>query len=510
MQLIAAKVGLTNYYVNQVIRQQQVDMSNQVVDRLIAENLSGGVSKASILNAAAMSGCLNAQASDFATISGGWNDSKGLMKLDFIVEQSNVHVIYMHVIGYIINNDAQGLSTNAKFVPQFSWKTEEAMVGSGDLANPVSTRRTIGERTDYLLNDGSNDSKLVALRPTDIIQLGLNENNKADIIRQMEEEGLSGVVPTMTAASADISRLGVVTSRRSNMNPSQYAAEMLNVGTDYQFRIRNYQGSGSGSPSEISLGEGVDGELSMLAHNTSQREPGLLRDHFFNDMNGSLGQVRMNNFSGYSIGDIIYMYENFEEIVDLDLFDSTMFVPMDFTQTAETMGTATIQEIVVHQIMFNVCDLLIRHGLVGVSFRGSNCDNFGQDDFGNVILLPWGGVSMSNDDWNLGPKVENFCQDLSNQIFARLRGESIHACTPIRFEVTAELFGTVQINMTLVNENNISSGFSMDNTGGIEGMKTYSFPTFAINNASNVLGTSEASSAMGLNFLNNIREYFSL
>lgn len=510
MQLISAKAGLTNYYVNQVLRNNQVDMSNNVIDRLVSENLSGGVSKAALINAAAMSGCLNAQASDFANIVGGWNDSKGLMKLDFICEQSPVNVVYMHVIGYIVNNDVEGLSTNAKFVPQFSWKTEELQVGSGDLYNPVTTKRTIGHRVDYLLNDGSTTNKMVGLRPTDIIELGINEANKEDIIRQMEDEGLVGMAPSMSTASSDINRLGVVASRRSNLNPSQFAAEMLNAGTDYQHRIRNYQGNGYGSEAELSIGEGIDGELSMLAHGTGQREPGILRDQFFNDMNSALGQVRMNGFNGYSIGDLIYMYENFETILDLTLYDNNMFTPADFTQTAQTMGTSSIGEIIAHQVMFNVADLLVRHGLAGVSFRGSNCDGFGgDDDFSNVILLPYGGVSLSNDDWGLGPKVDNFCKDLSTQIFARLKGEGYNAMTPIRFEVYAELFGSTTINLQIVDDANIQSGFSMDQAGAIEGMKQWVFPTFAINNASSVVGTSDAALMAGANFLENIRNYFS-
>lgn len=196
LRLVRAKAGLTNYYHQQVIRNPVLDIDSTLVDQMTNENLMGGVSQSTLLATAVHSGCLNAQATGYASIQGGWNDSKGLIKLDFIVQDTPVNVEYMYVIGYITNNSSmEGLSLDAIMTPVMSWRGHETITGTLDIANPTMTRTMMGGRTDYLMNDGSSMNKLVSLRPNDVIDYSIEKAAAQDIMNRMEDEGLNGMQP---------------------------------------------------------------------------------------------------------------------------------------------------------------------------------------------------------------------------------------------------------------------------------------------------------------------------
>lgn len=510
LTLVYAKCGLTNWYHDQVIRNNAINLDSQVVDALVGENVSGGVTRSTLLHAAALAGGMNAQASGFATIAGGggWQDSKGLMYMRFIQDADNpVYQSYLNVIGYIHGNNDQGLSENAIFVPQFSWETQERVVG-GLMDGLGEVKRTIANRVDYLLSDGSGHGGMVTLRPADILDHTANHAIRDQVAQRIEEEGLTGQAPQMVVAGSDISRIGVVPSRRGNLNPSSYAGEILDACVGYQTRMRGYQGAEHGS--EMGVSDGMYGELSTAGHILKNREPRLQRDLFFGAMAEHMGQSANRGFSGYTIGDLDICFPNFNDVLDLTLYSKEQFEVTNYTEYAHGMGTSMITEFVSHEITMNILDLMIRHDLSTISFRGSNCDNLGGDgDLANVVLVPYNGFSLKDDDYQLGNKMQLFTEDLSNQIFVKLNGVGINNLTPIRIDVTAELFGTCTINVTLVDGTNISDTFQMGEGGQVIGMETRAFPTFAINNASSLLGTSESALIAGSNYMTNIQQYFS-
>lgn len=510
LNLVYAKCGLTNWYHDQVIRNNSLNLDSQVVDALVVENVSGGVTRPTLLHAAALSGGMNPQASGFATIAGqgGWHESKGLMLLRYAIDEGNpVYQSYLNVIGFVHGNNDQGLSENAIFVPQFSWEEQERIVGS--LVNGLGeVKRNIAGRVDYLINDGSGQGAgMISLRPTDVMSYTANHAIQEEVVQRIEEEGLTGFAPQMVVASADINRVGVVPSRRGNLNPSVYAGELLDASVGYQNRIRGY--NGGDHESELAINDGVHGELATAGHQLRCKEPGLQRDLFFSTMTEMTGQMANRGFSGYTIGDIDMAFPNFNDVLDLTLYDKEKFEVTNFTEYAQGMGTSMITEFVSHEIMMNIMDLMIRHDLAVVNFRGSNCDVSGDGDLANVLLIPYNGVSLKADDFDLGKKMNDFIEQLQSQIFVKLNGMSINTLTPIRIDVSAELFGTTTINITLVDGDNINEGFSFDDGGRILGMETRAFPTFAINNASSMLGTSESALIAGSNYMSNIQQYFS-
>lgn len=509
MNLVKARVGLTNFYHNQVIRNVAMDFDSTIIDQMTEENISGGISGATLLNAAVMSGGLNAQASGYANIVGGWNESKGLMMLTFVTEDTPVSVVYMNVIGYVTNNGSlEGLTTDAVFTPVMSWKSHETLTGSLNIDNPTNVKRTIGGRTDYLLNDGSQNS-MISLRPNDVIDYSIERANQQDIMNRMQEEGLDHMIPTTTVGASDINRVGVVASKRSNVNPSMYAADILKAGTGYQRNASISNNMLDSMGTNESAFDGMFNELANLSYQASNVEPNLIRDDFFHEMMEMMGTSQMRGFRGWSIMDLVSAFENLNDVLDLTFMDQSQFPTMDFTQNTEVLGTSQVEDIVSQEITLNIMDLMIKYGLNMISFRGSNCDNFGGDGgASNIVIMPYNPASLSDDDYTVGNKAEGFVNELQSQIFAKLNGVRLHQMTPVRFDVTAELFGTCVINIVVVDENNQQLGFSINDAGVPNGMFSRCFPTFALNNFSSVVGDKESAQVAGSNFFQNLETYF--
>lgn len=514
MKLVEARVGLTNYYQAQVTRNPLMDIDSTIIDSLTSENHNGGITPAALKHAAVMSGGLNAQPSGWATIAGdmtggGWNESKGLMMMTFLVQDSPVMVEYMHVIGYVTNNESmEGLTVSAMFHPSMSWKTQETITSGISLNNPTNVRRQLGGRTDYLYNDGSNQTgSMITLRPNDIIDYTIERANSDDLMNRMMEEGADGMIPSVTVGGSDINRVGVIPSKRANINPSQHAHDMLKAGTSYQ---RNQMIGGGQMDVGVTENQfdGMYGELSNISYQASNSEPLLPRDNFFREMMDVMGSIQMKGFTGYTIGDLLMVFDNFNDVLDLTFMDRNEFILTDFTQNTESFGTAQLGEFVSHEIEMNILDLMMKYNLSGISLRGSNCDNFGDGGLDNIVILPFSPASLEEDDFQLGAKVEGFVSELTSQIFAKLNGVRADQMVPIRFDVTAELFGTCTINTQIVNQDNVTNGFNTTDSGETDGMTSRVFPTFAINASSPVLADSNTAQEAGSNFFNNIQAYF--
>lgn len=510
IRLVEARAGLTNYYQNQVVRNPVMDIDTTIIDELVSENYAGGISQGTIQRAAVYSGGLNAQASGFAEIKDGWNTSRGIMIMTFVTQESPVMVEYMKVIGYVTNNEGMtGLSLSAMFHPTMSWKTQETITSSMDINNPTSIKRNIGNRTDYLFNDGGNlNGNLISLRPSDVIDYTIERATHDDIMQRMEDEGLPGMTPSTTVAGTDISRVGVIASKRQNQNPSKYAEDLLKAGTNYQ--RNNLIGNGQMDMGYTeSHSDGMFGALSDLSYQAGNSEPQILRDNFFAEMMEIMGRGSNRGFTGYSIADLQMAFPDINEVLDLTLMDATQYDTTDYTQNTEGFGTSSYQEFISHEIEANILDLMMRYGLSEISFRGSNCDSFGGDGpLDNITILPYNPMSLETDDFMLPSKIDGFINDLRNQIFAKINGLRLNEMTPIRFDVTAELFGNCIVNIMVVDESNQSCGFSIEDTGIPVGMISRVFPTFAINTTATVLGDSMTAQQAGSNFFSNLEAYF--
>ncbi|QDH47047.1 hypothetical protein D6_0057 [Aeromonas phage D6] len=505
LQLIEVKCGLTNFYPDQVIRNNEMNLNNEIINDMVRENLSGGVTPSTLLHGAALCGGLSAQATDWGQIYGGWNDSKGLMLMKFVQEGNNpVMVEYVHVMGYIHSNNSQGLDRNAIFVPQYSWRTTERVTAGATFDMATNIKRTLSHRTDYLINDTYRQEEIVTLRPTDVLDGASNLMCREDTMRLMEQEGLESFDPQTIVAGSSVKRVGVVPSTRSNLNPSAYATECLGGALTIQNNTRNYQPGWNGT--EMS---GNWNTVAEIGAEMRGREPLLTQDEFFRDVRTHSGAVVDNGFGGFSIGDLEVTYPNFEDVLDLTLYDAEMYQQFNYTETSEAMGTSQLGEFVSQEIMMNIMDLMAKNDLAAIKLRGSNCDyQNGDGHLSNVNIIPYDGVSLKDDDFNLGYNMKQLVASLTTQIFVKLNGVNPSNLVPLRFSIEAELMGTCNVSVQIVDMNNASQHFDMAESGNIVGMVNRSFPTFAINNYSSIIGTSDTALQGSQNFLNNVSSYF--
>lgn len=507
--LVSAKAGLTNHYHQQVIRNPVMNIHSTFIDQLTHENHAGGVKGTTLQHAAVMAGGLNMQASGMANIQEGWGSSKGLMMLDFVTQDSPVFVEYMHVLGYITNNQSlEGLTPDAVFHPVMSWKTQETITSNfGDIQNPTSIQRKTGHRTDYMFNDGSNHESMVTLRPSDVIEYGLEKALAGNVMDQMIEEGLDGFQPTVNPANSSISRAGVIASKRSNTNPTAYATDILTAGTNYQ-RNSMMQGSTMDIGGSQTQFDGMYGELNNLSYQANQHEPNIMRDPFFREMMQSLGIQQTRGFNGYSIGDLLMAFGNLDDVLDLTFMAAEDFQAEDFTLNTQSFGTSQMGEVVAAEIEACMLDLMLKYGISMISFRGSNCDNWGGDGaLDNIVIIPFNPSSLQDDDFQLGQKCDAFVEAMRTQIFTKLNGMDMNSMMPLRFYVNAEMFGTTTIDLQVVNSDNVNSGFALEESDSQVGIVRV-FPTFAINSTSPILGNSDSAQMAGSNFFSNIESYF--
>lgn len=501
--LAAARAGLTNMYHPQVIRNQETNLDSRVIDMLVEEKFScGGVSPTTIMEASALGGSLVAQPLAFAGIQEGWGTSKGIMMLTLCTDQSPILEKYTKVIGYITNNSApDGLSADAIFTPVFSWQESKTLVASLGV-DPTQIKQEFGGFTDYMtVNTEQVINSPVTLRPSDVLNSGMGVVLTRQLADQAEHVGLDygedniGLAPSVNA-SQQIQMLGIVNSRRQNINPTMYSAEILNQ----SINISQDMGVGNrldpqGMFEQNQSGISADGFV-QSAYNLAQKESSPSRDEFVRSMLYGLGTGNLAGFTGWSISDLAYVFPNLNDVLDLNLYNGG-FQVNDYTQDTMNMGTSNYGEIVASAITFNLMDVMLRNGISAISITGSNCDSFFD---GNVVMFPSNPATLIENDPYIAQRITSFMETLDAQVFRHLQGVDKNSKCPVRFSIESQLFGETVVRTTIVNENNIS------NTGGFE--QTRVFPTYCLTTFSPVLGDMQTSMVAGSNVVSNIQSYF--
>lgn len=501
--LASARVGLTNAYHPQVIRNQETNLDSRVVDMLVDEKYRcGGVTPTTIMEASALGGSLVAQPLGFAGIQEGWGTSKGIMMLTLCTDQNPILEKYTKIIGYISNNSAQdGLSSDAIFTPVFSWQESKTITASLGV-DPTQIKQEFGGFNDYMtLNPEQMISSAVTLRPNDVMSSGMGEIITQQLADQAENVGLDlgnnniGLAPSVNAGQ-QLTVLGLISSRRQNINPTMYSAEILNqsINISQDMGINNRLDT-QGIFEQNNTGVNCDGFVKS-AHNLAQKEASPSRDEFLRTMLHGLGWGTLAGFTGFTINDMAYVFPNLNDVLDLNLYNSG-FQVNDYTQDTMGMGTSNYAEIVSSAITFNLMDVMLRNGISAINITGSNCDSFFD---GNVVMFPSNPATLIENDPYIAQRITSFMETLDGQVFRHLQGVDKNSKCPIRFSIESQLFGETVVRTTIVNENNI-------NTAGMF-EQTRVFPTYCLTTFSPILGDMNTSMTAGRNVVSNIQSYF--
>lgn len=497
LTLVSAKAGLTNYVHTPVIRNPDPYMNSTNLDELATMVKNGTCANSDVNFFAAESARLNPTHSGLGEIRGGWSEyNKGMMKMTFRVQTGGLSEEYVSVIGYVTGNGASdGLTSDALFTPVFSWKHYQTLAGDFDLFNQSQISNVIGMRTDYLINDGSSSGIMVSMRPGDVI------DQTGDVLSQMDvkKEIIDNGIPFQgfpTKGTSNIEFTGIVPSKRSNYNATQYTKELLSAAVNVQKDTRKNSSLQRNHTTSL-----YDAETQMLAEASKTlmfSEPTTSRDNFLSYIKSITGDTTWAHFKGWRISDLASFFDNFGEALSTELMGSDRFEVIDFTEIARMFGSNSEVEAIAQEINFTTLELLVKNGLGAISVTGSNCDHYATEDaLSNIVIMPHEPASLKDDDPMLFQNAQDFAEGLKTQLLARLNGRGINTMTPIRFEVSTELFGTTQVWITLVDPNN-------PNQTTIH----YSFPTYAPSPYSPVFGHAEDLNVLAESVYGGIKSYF--
>lgn len=504
--LVETIVGLTNYSHPPALRAPAPYMDSNMMDDLVSQNKTVGVSPAQLKHYSAHLAGLLTNPSGYAHIRGGFSEyNKGLMSLTFEINSGGIAETLLTVVGYITHNDLEAeLSENAMFTPVYSWKTHKTMtagVGQDGLAH---VRETIGLRTDYLINDGSHSQSagLASVRPGDV--MGSASDNLAydDVMTQASSEGIDGFNVINTTSTGAINQMGVICSNRKNYNPTRYAEELLGSAVNAQQRLlHNSSNAGTYGFGDNSNYGNEMGIISEISANLLNNESKAAYDEFLNYMKDLNGSTTYRGFRGWAIRDIVNMFPNFEQTIPPDGFvhmDRNRFEVVDYTQIARAFGTSSPLEVIAQELVFNLLDVLISNDLGELSLSGSNYKHMATEDrLSNIVIVPYNGFPLSKTDSRLGFNMLQAAEQLRHQIFNKLNGQHINNMTPIEFEVKAELFGFTEVKLTAPTE---------ESPGGVSYF--FAFPTYAPSPWSPIFSDVETADQLSRGVYGNVKSYF--
>lgn len=506
LALVETIVGLTNYSHPPALRAPSPYMESTMMDELVTQNVSTGVSPTQLKHYSAHLSGLMTNPSEYATIRNGFSEyNKGLMKLTFALNTGGISETMLTVVGYITNNDLEGeLSENAMFTPVYSVKNHRTMTAGAGHDGLTAVRETIGLRTDYLINDGSHSQArgLASVRPGDV--MGAAGDNLAydDVMMQAQSEGIEGFNVVNTTSTGAINQMGIICSNRKNYNPTRYAEELLGSAVNAQKRLMHTscadgmygQEDGSQFSNEMSI-------ISEISATLLNNESKAAYDEFLNYMKDLNGSTTYRGFRGWQIRDIVNMFPNFGQTIPPDGFvhmDRNRFQVIDYTEIARAFGTSSPMEVIAQELVFNLLDVLISNDLGELSLSGSNYKHMPTEDrLSNIIIVPYNGFPLGDNSSKLQYNMIQAAETLRHQIFNKLNGQHINSMTPIEFEVKAELFGFTEVRLSAPSE---------EHPEGIHYF--FAFPTYAPSPWSPIFSDVESADQLARGVYANVKSYF--
>lgn len=507
--LVETIVGLTDYVHPPALRAPEPNVATTILDEIVLENRSGGVSPTQLKNYSAHLSGLSVMPNGISTIrgQGGFSEyMKGMMKLKFRLQTGGIEERYMSVIGYVTDNDLDyELSDNATFTPVFSWKHRKVHTGGlgVDYLTPAPVE-TIGLRTDYMLNDGSysDQAGLATVRPGDIMGNAGDTIAHADCEAQAEMEGIE-IAPTLTVSSAGaINQTGIICSNRRNYNPTRYAEDLLGSAMNAQTKLMF---SHADTAMDEDMGTDMfSSELGIVSDMSSEllmREPRPAHDDFLSYMKDLNGSTTYRGFRGWAVRDLRELFPNLDASISANGFISVKHGEcevVDFTEIARVFGTSSFVEVIAQELVFNLLELLIGSGLSEIHLVGTNCREMPTEDrLSNIEIVHSQHVPLGDDDGSLFQKGESLCEQLRNQIFNKLNGESMYHITPVEFEVQAAVMGVTHIYLRCPSEENVDGTFIY-----------YAFPTYAPSPWSPIFSDVETAHQLSKSVYGNVKSFF--
>lgn len=472
--LIQAIFGMGNANHDHVHRNNTFNLSPMAIDTLKMEQFQGGL-KGTTLNAlAAQAGGLSASIGGVVNIEDTWNTRRGIGLLRFHVLSNAVETKELSVLGYLTGGGASvnGILPETMFVPVRSWAVSTKQK-QDNMGLPMPSTAIVASN-QFLLGDPTMMRKLKAMRPMDVANETLGLLAVADDNSPMEDfDGMLG---------ADLSTT-VVSSKTQNLNPTHHARELLRVATGTM-----------STAGQI----GMENAFSDSLGGASLAEAPLAENEFFNTMMWQLGSSHMlTGFSGWSVQEIMSVFVNFPQVLNLTLLESTNFASTNNLMDSSAYGSITDYEIIASEVAFMTVHLLMQVGLTHLQFSATNNPH----DFGGLS------GSLNGVGWAIGPfmsvleadpyahnRVEDFKSNMENQFFSKYATGYIHNSVIMSIECSCDIFGETSVAI-----------FFNDDQGN---QRRWVNATYCINRTSTNISANNSSMEEARNFMTNISQHF--
>jgi len=466
-----ARFGMGNQNHDHVHRNNILNLNSQAIDTLKMEQFQGGVKGTTLAQIAAQSGSLSANPHGIVSIEDGFNVRRGIGVLKFTVTKNALSEVELAVMVYLTGGgaDENGIDPSTMIVPVRAWAVDSRN-RQDNLGMPMRSS-TVTSSNQFLMGDPYMVKDIRAIRPMDVaneslgmLAVGTDPNGNLNNYTGLMNSNLSKTVQP---------------SKTNNLNPTHHSRELLRIATQVS---ATHSAFGIENAFSESLGPSIN-EIS-----TSDNE-------FFQIMMFRLGQMNMmNGFQGWSVGELMTVFPNLPQVLDLRLLRTTDFGSHNNTLDSNPYGSMSPHEIIASELAFVTTHVLMSVGLTSLHFAATN-NPVELNAMENSVGWAHGEFTsvLDGDDY-ADQRVEDFKNRMEIEFFSRYSTGYIHNSTILSVEVKCSVFG----------ETSVFIHFD-DNEAG---KQRFVNATYNINRTSSNVTPSQASLDQARNFMDSITDHF--
>lgn len=474
IQLQQVIFGIGNAQHAHVHRHNQLQLDNLDIDKLRYEQEKGGILPKTLHDISMGSGGLSSQPQGYVSVEDGMNLRRGIALAKFSVysnasESSDMSVVFFMIGG---NSSAEnGLDGTTRLMPVRCWSTLTSQVN--DHEGYLAVRQTVDSTHQFMVGDPYGKKEMAAVRPYDVASAALGYAVSAG---DASSNNYCGV------ANSDIGNQ-MLMSKTQNLNPTHYSKELLKLAVTTGDDV-----SRNGADLAWSIGEHMTS--STMSEISAHDNP------FMQTMMSVLSVHSLGNFRGWSIDEMVEVWDNFVSVCNIENLDVGRFAADDTVLATSDYGRANSHEIFASEAAMMCVHLLLARGLMFYTFSATNnpteFDN--PDVDGGVAFSPGASMSVLDNDTGLANKVEQFNRDFTDAFFAKYTGPYAHLRTVINLEMECHMFGETKVTISLGGEHHLA--------------KTFSNATYYINHSGSSIAGTEHGLLESKNYINNVRDYF--
>jgi len=472
--MTSVRIGMGNPVHQHVHRHNILSLESQNIDQMLMATAQGGIMESMLNNIAGQSGGLTVNPRGVVNLEDTYNQRRGLALFRFSVMMDALReeelVILCYLTGGGLTEDG-GIDPATTCVPIRSYTIAKESITNLRDGMPM-VKSAVASSDQFLMGDPTQVQKLRAVRPEDMAN---------EVLGYMSTEAENDQSNYHGNVGAALTKHTLV-SKTQNLDTTFHAKQLLKIAGNI-LHDQDYN---------MSLQESVAGSL----FSNSMKESLLSQNPFFKAMALGTGTFTWNGFQGYTLGEIMEVFPNLPDVLDLSMLDESRFPMVDEVMLSTEYGRTNMVETTAQEIAMLATDILIRTGLTHIVFSASNdVHEFGGlSDNGGVEMVVGQWMSISDQDGGSINRMERFKQLFKDKFYTKFNNGYAHLNTIVNVAVTCSLFGETSVEVYFNGETETQQRYVN---------ATYYLARTSTNIASNENGVTES-----VNFLNNLREYF--